>query len=299
MNPSERFSYTASDVDELRDPFKAALRRELSGMTARKIIYTPALTIAQGTSSASVFALIDTGWIWMAENAEGGVEIVKADFARTTLVESTVVLLLGRLKIDYVDGRAAKCVVVEFNTVMANYYEDLVNELLASMGGTPVRPPNPQLPDLTPLAPLPLKFKNSVLRVLPPGERIEALAWWPAVVHPDSEWIEHEISAETALMVCERELILLAEETLLPGGNLSKGFHIGLFHKFGSVATRIPLSRVEDCRFGGNEEFATMELLLRAGQTVEILTLAFPLDRRQAIQDVMRHGLRLKRGKKK
>jgi hypothetical protein len=89
-------------VEEAHEPFQSALRRELSQAAApRLLVYTPPIETSAGPSSASVLAVTRDGWLRLMETADGGMHAIRCDFVHTLLVELTIILLYGRLKIDY------------------------------------------------------------------------------------------------------------------------------------------------------------------------------------------------------
>lgn len=262
------------------------------------MVFSPAIDTTAGTTSASVFVVDAGGWHLLTEE-EAGVSTVSATFAHTSLVEMTIVLLLGRVKVDYVDRTQVRSVVVEFNTVMESLYHDLVQDLLAGMdrtGSAALSETFDRQADIGLLHSMPLKFRNAVLRFVPPAERILAATYWPAIVVQRNNLIENEISPESALILCERELMLVSAERLIPEDRASQHYRIGLVNKHGSIAVHGRLSRLHEFRFGGFGHALTLDLLFRVDPVLEILTIAFPEAQRSAVVELMRQALRQKRG---
>ncbi|MFH1497704.1 MAG: hypothetical protein ABII82_07740 [Verrucomicrobiota bacterium] len=300
MTHPERFSYQLADRHDVREPFRSALvALSLRGEDKDALmVFSPAIDTTAGTTAASVLVVDAEGWHLICEE-ESGMSTVAASFARSALVEMTIVLLLGRLKIDYVGRNQVRTVVVEFNTVMEPLYHELVQRLLTGMdGGTITAPPEPpdRSADIGLLHSMPLKFRNAVLRFVPPGERILAATYWPAIVLQRNNLIENEISPESALILCEHELMLVSAERLIPEDRATQHYRIGLVNKHGSIAVHGRLSRLHEFRFGGFGHALTLDLLFRIDPAIEILTVAFPESQRAVVVDLMRQALRQKRG---
>lgn len=300
MTHAERFPYQLSDRRDVREPFRSALvaLSRSAKEEASLMVFSPAIDTTAGTTAASVFVLDDVGWHLIVEE-ETGVSTVSAAFANTALVEMTIVLLLGRVKIDYVDRTQVRSVVIEFNTVMEPLYHDMVQGLLTGMDGAraaaPAEPLDRQA-DIGLLHSMPLKFRNAVLRFAPPAERILAATYWPAIVVQRNNLIESEISPESALILCEHELMVVSAERLIPEDRATQHYRIGLVNKHGSIAVHGRLSRLNEFRFGGLGHALTLDLLFRVDPAIEVLTVAFPETHRQAVVDLMRQALRQKRG---
>jgi hypothetical protein len=182
VNP-ERFSFQLKDRDDIREPFRSALKKLLPAKSEPvMMVFTPSLETTEGVTSASVLVLEADRWHLLAETENQATTLTSSNIDRTVLVEMTVVLLLGRLKFDFATKRDVKSVVIEFNTVMEHLYHAAAEYLLGAMKSRPATEPVDRQPDLDLLHFVPLKFRNSILRFAPPGEHILSIAYWPAIV---------------------------------------------------------------------------------------------------------------------
>ena len=77
----------------------------------------------------------------------------------------------------------------------------------------------------------PLKFRNEALDYLPKGQRLLAAIEWSAIVGG----FRREIAPAAALMITERELVIIAYEKTPEG-------HQGELAKYGGVITYFPLA---------------------------------------------------------
>ncbi len=298
MTNVERFSYRLNDRRDVREPFRSELAKLLPGpVEPRLMIFSPSIETSEGSTAASVLVVDAERWHFVSEGDEGGaVSTISTGFNATLLVEMTVVLLLGRLKIDYVTRSQVRSMVLEFNTVMEPLYDEAVHLILTSMDGVASAEPLDRKLDIELLHSMPLKFRNAVLRFAPPAERILAATYWPAIVVKNANLIENEISPESALVLCERELLIVSAERLIPEDRSNQRFRIGLVNKHGSIAIHGRLSRLNEFRFGGFGHAITLDLLFRIDPAIEILTLAFPADQKAVVLDILRQALRRKRG---
>jgi hypothetical protein len=302
MAPAERFSFQLKDRDDIREPFHAVLRKLLpAGARPATMVFTPSLETSEGTTASSVLVVEHDRWHLIVETETRDTTVTSSTIDRTVLVEMTVVLLLGRLKFDFATQHDIRSVVIEFNTVMEHLYQEAAEHILGAMKGLPSPPPPPlkRETELELLHSVPLKFRNSILRFTPPAERILNLAYWPAILVEHRGLIEHELSPESALVLCERELLLISEEKLLPGDRPEHRFRIGLVNKHGSIAVHGLLSRLSEFRFGGIGGSVTLDLLFQVDPVIEILSLVMPADQKHAVVELLRQALRLKREPRK
>lgn len=297
MAPAERFSFQLKDRNDIREPFHAALKKLLPASAAEPVmmIFTPSLETSEGVTAPSLLVLENDRWHLLVENEKHAVAVTSSPIDRTVLVEMTVVLLLGRLKFDFATKRDVKSVVIEFNTVMEHLYHAAAEYLLGAMKGRPATEPIDRTRDLELLHSVPLKFRNSILRFAPPSERLLALAYWPAIVIEKNGLIEKELSPESALILCERELLIVNEERLIPSDRPAHRFRIGLVNKHGSIAVHGLLSRLTEFRFGGIGTAVTLDLLFQVDPIMEIISLVMPAEQKAPVVEILRHALRLKR----
>lgn len=297
MSDVERFSYRLKDRDDVREPFRAALGRLLppDAPAPVEMIFTPSLETSEGVTAPSLLVVESERWHLIAQQEGDSVAVTTSPIARTVLVEVTVVLLLGRLKFDYATKRDVRSVVVEFNTVMEHLYHAAAAHILGAMKGRDAGAPVDRKADLELLHSVPLKFRNSILRFAPPSERILCLAYWPAILHSRDGLIDAELSPETALILCEHELLVVSEEKLIPADRPAHRFRIGLVNKHGSIAVHGLLSRLAEFRFGGVGHAVTLDLLFQVDPIIEILSLVMPAEQKAPVVDLLRKALRLKR----
>lgn len=293
MVHAERFSYQLKAPDDVREPFRAAVAG-LATQPSALMIFTPSIETTEGVTHASVLVVDDRSWHVVVER-EGGASVTGSPIESTVLVEMTVVLLLGRLKFDYATRHDVRSVVIEFNTVMEHLYHAAAEHILGAMKGRSGAAAVDRKADLDLLHSVPLKFRNSILRFAPPAERIQAVAYWPAIVTRRKGAIENELSPESAVILCDRELLVVSEEKLIPPDRPAHRFRIGLVNKHGSVAIHGLLSRLAEFRFGGIGAHVSLDLVFQVDPVMEIISLVMPAEQKAPVVDILRQALRLKR----
>lgn len=296
MAPAERFSFQLKDRNDIREPFHSALKKLLppAGEPVM-MVFTPSIETSEGATAPSLLVVETERWHLVVEDEHHVTSVTTSSIDRTVLVEMTVVLLLGRLKFDFATKRDVRSVVIEFNTVMEHLYHAAADYVLGAMKGRAALAPVEHERDLELLHSVPLKFRNSILRFTPPSEHILALAYWPAIVVSHRGLIESELSPESALVLCERELLIVSEEKLIPSDRPAHRFRIGLVNKHGSIAIHGLLSRLGEFRFGGIGTAVTLDLLFQVDPVIEILSLVMPADQKAPVVEILRRALRLKR----
>ena len=103
MSSVGHFSVQFAGLEECPEPFRDRLRHILSPSEAVfEIIYSPAFVAGRLCLPASVFCVTNRQWIMLHESKSGDVSLDSAVSADTLLIELTVILLYGRMKLNYV-----------------------------------------------------------------------------------------------------------------------------------------------------------------------------------------------------
>jgi hypothetical protein len=236
-----------------------------------------------------VLAVTGAGWTCIERTPGGGVAVARCDFSGTISLELAEILLSGALRILYAEGTRARSVTLAFNTVRKPIYLEAFQLLLRGIIGIPpgAQADHGAVPPA--LDALPVKFRSSARSALLPGDRVCAVAHWPAATTDESRWFQHELAPEAALALGGHGLVLIAEERA--NGLL----HVGRENKYGEVATFLPRSRLRDHRFIQNEgPLGALELSIGAFGATERLLIEFPSMCRATIQEVVGRAFREK-----
>jgi hypothetical protein len=166
---------------------------------------------------------------------------------------------------------------MSFDTVGEELYRDAIGFILEGIDRMPAKKP-PTDRDVASLFEIwPMKFRNEANRYRPEGQPLLAATQWPAVV----DGFQRELCPAGALLVTERELVLIAEEKRSPR------LHPGDFQKFGGIVTYFPLVRLLDFHVSHHERFGVLALRVHAVHGGEKLEIVFPTDHERAVSKAL------------
>jgi len=127
---------SSTAIDEISRLFEAALDRNLSPDEAvHQLIFSPEFSSVETHHPASVLCLTDRRWLIAVAEPYGGITVQTATFDETLLVELTIILLHGKLKIDFTKGGEYRSAVLYFDTVMKSVCFTAVCEMLRAIDG--------------------------------------------------------------------------------------------------------------------------------------------------------------------
>ncbi|GAA5185479.1 hypothetical protein GCM10025771_41410 [Niveibacterium umoris] len=176
------FSESVGSPDELPEALATALKQALGddAEDVQLIIHSPAFATVGQSSPENVFALTSTRWILVAKTATGTVTST-APFTAAAVIELTMILLGGQLRIESVGG-AAGCA-VGFNMVSIDLFREAL--FLILKGAPPPRPAVPLRDDIeTEQARLTFKFRTALQEQIPTGFALRDLYSWSSEVSP-------------------------------------------------------------------------------------------------------------------
>ena len=126
-----------------------------------------------------------------------------------------------------------------------------------------------------------MKFRTEAERYRPKGQHLFAAIQWPAIFGG----FQRELAPAGALLVTERELVLISEEKQSPRQ------HEGDVHQFGGIITYFPLARLADFHVGHHERFGVLALQVHAAHGGEKLEIIFPSDEEKAVSKAMEQAV--------
>jgi hypothetical protein len=291
MDIDNRFPIKLERLDDVPEPFRRALKENIPAeQSVRLLVYAPAFTSADELSpetmmtgpptifaSATVLAVVDNGWL-VATEEENSVEVEKCSFSDTLFVELTSILLSGELKIYFASVGTCYPAVIQFNTVGESLYREATGLILDGIDETVALP---EADVVTGFETWPMKFRLEAERYRPKGRRLLAATQWPAV----AGGFERELSPAGALLVTERELVLISEQKASPRQ------HFGDLHKFGGIITYFPLLRLSDFHISHHGRFGVFALQVHATHGGETLEFVFPAYREKSVVKAMQRAL--------
>ncbi|QSI77863.1 hypothetical protein [Niveibacterium microcysteis] len=176
------FSESIGSPDDLPEALAAALKTALGAEAdaLQLIIHSPAFATVGQSSPENVFALTSTRWILVAKTATGTVTST-APFAAAAVIELTMILLGGQLRIESVAG-AAGCA-VGFNMVSIELFREALFIMLAGArpaATNPTRGGNIEAE----LSVLSFKFRTALQEQTPSGVALRDVRSWTSEVSP-------------------------------------------------------------------------------------------------------------------
>ena len=293
MNASKReinlwgpFAGRLKSPDQAPEPLRSALLRDLAPEDIRLLIFSPANRYMAKDSEPTILAVTVQGWLMASWTDGGSIRMAKCDFANTLLVEMTSILLYGLLRVDFAPGGPAQSCKTHFNTVTRGLFQEATELLLNGIDGiTAITPVESR--EMHPVADsLPLKFCNALLEFTPMGQRALAAVHWPAVLGEKRFFTRPELAPQAALVVSDRELMLMSEEKAQPR------MRLGQIPKYGNVVTHCPLSRIQALQVCEHGNLDTVDVELRVPRGSARLKIPFPRERKQEVQALVELALR-------
>jgi hypothetical protein len=281
MNIDERFPTKLNAIQDAPEPLrKALLDSSPAKDSVRFLVHAPLSSTADAKSSATVLVVTSDGWLVASETDVGSVSLQKSNFRDTLFLELTSILLWGELKIHFVNAGKPDIAILRFDTVGEEFYRDAIDLMLDGIDQTLA--PSVEVESDRGSALIseswPVHFRNEARRYQPKGQRLLAAIQWPAVIGG----FRRELSPACALLITEREFVLIAEEKASPRQ------HAGDLHHFGGIITYIPLAQLRDFQLTQHERFDVLAFQVHAMHGGEELEIIFPVDHEKAVSGVMK-----------
>lgn len=245
------------------------------------LVFGPAHKTLGAISPATLFAVTDKGWIFVSGGDGEFVTSVRCNYADTLLLELTVVLLLGILKIDFKTENGTQCVSMAFNLVTLKLYQEAIRLLLDGVEGACLNPVGAEEQAKLSEDALPTKSQGNIYKLKPSLERVMDTVYWLSIFGRRACWLQYELSPEIILVLTERELICVSEEKIW------RGSPRGTVERSGHIITYFPLSRLETYRFepASQPEKLKVEICTRHGGRT--LAMEFPHEKQSEVESFM------------
>jgi hypothetical protein len=279
MNIDTRFTTKLGSISDVPEPFFGALQENLPSPQEpiRLLIHTPSFKTSVEMRPATLLAVTDKGWLLASKAEGGGVSVERCGFSDTLFLEFTSILLLGQLKIDFASGGTSHSAALRFDTVDEKNYREAIDVVLAGIAQTGGPNDYKGDEDASAFKDWPVEFQNDAKEYRPAGQRLLSATYWPAVIGG----FRRELAPAGALLVTERELVLIADQkapTELPEADLQK---------FGRIVTYFPTVRLAGFHISNHPRVGVLALEVHARHGGEKLEIMFPSDHERAISEVM------------
>ena len=281
MKIDARFPTKLDAIQDAPEPLRNALLENFpANESVRFLVHAPLYSTADERSSATGLAVTSNGWLVASVTEVGGVSVQKSNFRDTLLLELTSILLWGQLNIHFVAAGKSDIAVLRFDTVGEELYRDAIDLMLDGIDQTlaPSVEVESDRGSILISESWPAHFRNEARRYQPKGQRLLAATQWAAVVGG----FRRELAPACALLVTEREFVLIAEEKVSPRQ------HAGDLHHFGGIITYIPIAQLMDFQLSQHERFDVLSFQVHAMHGGEELEIIFPADHEKAVSEVMK-----------
>jgi hypothetical protein len=266
-----------------------------SGEPIRLLVHAPAFATEKEKSPATVLAVTNKGWLVASESEDGSAAVEKSDFSDVLFIELKSILLLGQLRISFAALDKSNSVTIRFETVEEEPYREAIDLILAGIDPALTGTAEKGRSEASMLEGWPMKIRNEAQRYWPRGQRFLAAIQWRASFGGSQE----ELAPSGALLVTERELVVISEEKEFAGERPPEGLPADETKAiFGGIITFVPRVRLKDFRVSHRESFGVLALQVRAADGGEKLEVKFPSDSETAVSKAMEQML-LSRGSAK
>jgi hypothetical protein len=256
-----------TEMDECPEPFREPLHRAISpSENIYEIIYSPAFVSGRSSMPGSVFCVTERAWIIVRQLKKRGLELTRALYSETLLIELTDILLYGQLKIVYAGNDQCRLGICFFNTVSEDMYTKAIYRVLNLIGNIAEPPGQKDRAILAYLESWPLEFRNCGWDFLPPdGDLLDGINW-PTIFG----WLRRHLGPGMALILTDRHLVTLADEP-------SRSWFIDDDHvNVGVIVTYIPRSRISGFETQKHKRFHILEIQVNNAHSHERVRLRFP-----------------------
>jgi hypothetical protein len=316
MEIDTTFPTKLDTISDAPEPLRSALVEGLpAGESARLLVHSPAFPTGDKKSPATVLAVTDSGWLVASETDDGGSALQKSAFSDILFLELRSILLLGQLRISFAAIDAPSSVTIEFEGVGDELYREAIDLMLAGVDPSVTGVPEQDRNEAAIFEDWPMKFRNEAHRYCPRGQRLLAAVRWPAVFGE----FHHEISAAGALLITQRELVLISDEKESSTESLPETYSAeepkerppeqqtspaerlpetektdldprnlpGDAYEFGEIITFVPRVRLEGLHVSHRERFGVLVLQVHAAHGREKLEILFPPDHETAVSKAL------------
>jgi len=276
MEIDTRFPTKFNTVSDAPEPLRTALVESFpSGQPVCLLVHAPALTTGDEKSPATVLAVANNGWLVASETEDGGAAVEKSDFSDTLYLQLKSILLLGQLRISFAAVDTSYFVTIKFDTVGDELYREAIDLMLAGIDPALTGVAEKDRSEASMFEAWPMKVRNEAQRYWPRGQRFLAAIRWPAVF----DGSQGELAPAGALLITERELVVIAEEKEFAAESRPKALSAEEPKElFGGIITFVPRVRLKDFHVSHQGKFGVLTLQVQAAHGGEKLEISFPPD---------------------
>jgi hypothetical protein len=278
MDLFQDYVFKSDSFSALPAPFQEALAGQYGRRDFRALLYSPEFRAGREHLPASALAITEDRWSVVSALGKDDVSLATAIFEETLLIELTLILLYGRLKLDYLHDGQAAAVNVFFNTVRERYYSTVVGWMLNSMEQEDFGAEKRIKEHLAVVQKWPFKFRNIAALNVPPGRQLKTGACWGTILGG----FNRELAPASALVLTDAELIFIAEEKSTRWWSLRPEEH-----KYGEIITYLPLRHLDAFEIIEQHRYSILSLYVRAAGGTEQLDFPMANDQQDEVRKIL------------
>jgi hypothetical protein len=274
MGSVSDFAACATRMEDAPALFREALLQRIPKTeTVRHIIFSPAFAAAKFRALASLLCVTERRWLILLHQNDGSITVNESSYDATLLVELTIILLYGQLKVDFVVNRQARTTALQFNAVMQHNYSDAIQDILDAIDGKGQTTTKRDWIRSPIISGWPLKFRNFSIVYAPEKSQLLDGVYWKEIRGS----FNRELAPAAALLLTDRHIVVIAEE------KSSRWFQFRHHAKYGAIMTYFPLVRLGDFHINPRKRFSIVELEGRDGHGAEKIEIMIALDKQEAV----------------
>jgi hypothetical protein len=278
MSSVEQFAMCAKSIEDTPSPFREALLTRIGeDENVRHLVHSPAFAAGKFRNLASVLCVTDRRWLIVLCERDGGAVVAESSYDGTLLVELTIILLYGQLKIDFVLDREARSTAFQFNTVMKRVYFKAIQDILNAIDGNKEAGAKQDWHKSPLLRDWPLKFRNISIIYAPANSTLIDGLHWTAVYGG----FRRQLAPAAAMLLTDRHIMIIAEEK--PSG----WFQFRPPPDYGEIITYFPLKRLAKFDIHRSARLCVLELEGHGGHGGEKLVIMFPSGKGEEVSRLM------------
>ena len=281
MSSADGFPSCIKHLEDVPPPFREALSNCVGeSESVIDLMFSPAFRAGRFSTLASVLCVTDSRWLVVLLQGDGSVTVDTASYETTLLLELTLILLYGQLKMDFVCNGQVRSTALHFNTVMKDDYCKVLQNILDKIDNNLEGKVESNWRGSKVLREWPLKFRNVSNIYAPRGSRLLDGVQWGEIYGG----FHRQLAPAAALLLTDRHIIIVAEEK--PSG----WFQFRERSHYGEIITYFPLDRLASFRISEHPRFDILEIVGHEGHGSETLEILLPHERADAVKRLLKEA---------
>jgi hypothetical protein len=280
MSSVEQFPARVERLEDLSTPFREALSKRVHEDEAViDLMFSPAFRAGKFSSLASALCITENRWFVVLSQEDGSTTVETASYESTLLLELTIILLYGQLKMDFVVDGQVRSTAIQFNTVMKDEYCEILQNILDRIDNNIDKAPSSWgASDI--LRQWPIKFRNVSNIYAPRNSRLLDGIQWSDIYGG----FHRQLAPAGALLLTDRHIIVITEEKPYGWFQFRERSH------YGEIITYFPLDRLANFRINEHSRFDILEIVGHEGHGSERLEVILPRDQKEGVTRLMKEA---------